>query len=104
MGCRSACQSPEEQFSHISSEILPRFDSCESTTKNAMCRAKCPDNTYTRARNGPASVMATKCACKGTSCLWAVGKKPVSDLFCISKFKLEQRVDQRQKHNLLPGW
>jgi len=83
--CRSACQSPEEQFSHISSEILPRFDSCESTTKNAMCRAKCPDNTYTRARNGPASVMATKCACKGTSCLWAVGKKPVSDLFCIKR-------------------
>ena len=66
------------------SDVLPRFDTCDSTAKNAMCRAKCPGNTYARTRNGETSVMATKCACKGSSCLWTLGKKPVDDLFCIS--------------------
>merc|ERR1712083_25013 len=28
---------------------------------------------------------ATKCACKGSSCLWTLGKKPVDDLFCIKR-------------------
>lgn len=72
------------EFWKLILDVLPRFDTCDSTAKNAMCRAKCPGNTYARTRYGETSVMATKCACKGSSCLWTLGKKPVDDLFCIS--------------------
>ena len=40
--CKTACQAPEEQFSHISEEVLPTFDTCRTSFKNAKCNAKCP--------------------------------------------------------------
>ena len=123
--CKTACQAPEEQFSHIPTgsihdiswifyefdtniqishvlehtrailfcrlflfniilDVLPRFDSCKSSFKNAKCKAKCPGNTYTRAKNAIASSIGTKCSCQGSNCLWAVGRAVKADLYCIS--------------------
>ena len=72
-------------YSNLILDVLPKFDSCDNVFKNGKCKGKCPGDTYTRNKNAKATSVSTKCSCKGPNCLWAVGRAPVANLYCISK-------------------